>query len=325
MTDEIQDIPIPSVHQDGSAVGLPLLSESVSAPHDVNQNIKIEDSALAAAEAVVDVINPPSSTSSAKEDLDDDPTGGDAAVAAAAAAVAASLNHEHNDLLLSSEIAQIAAESAANSVSSAGMDNHEQHLASRRQKDRERYASMTKQEREAYNKKRREQYHRQSEESRRKRRDRERKRYHSLNSENAKERNARRASLERERYKKLSATELAARNARRRERAAMLRAQKKAMQEYENEDGVPVQMQQDIQMPSQVVPPQLNTVRVYNEEGSYATQEQQGLALTMDEMAMGHHNHHDADAAGVGEVSTVIYPTHVDDNEEDHEKNILAV
>lgn len=106
---------------------------------------------------------------------------------------------------------------------------HEQHLATRRQKDRERYASMSSEQRESYNCKRREQYHRQSETSRKKRRERERIRYHSLNDNKAKERNIRRASLERMRYKRLSGEELASRNARRRSRAAALRAQKKAV------------------------------------------------------------------------------------------------
>ncbi len=152
-----------------------------------------------------------------------------AEVAASAAAVAASLNHEHNDLLLSSEIAQIAAESTGNTSDSG--KTHEQHLASRRQKDRDRYASMTNEQREAYNKKRREQYHRQSEISRKKRRERERNRYHSLTADKAKERNARRAALERDRYKKLTPAELAERNAKRRERAAMMRARKKAAQQ----------------------------------------------------------------------------------------------
>jgi len=149
-----------------------------------------------------------------------------------AATVAASLNHQHNDLLLTNEIAQIAAESAAADESIAAIEiSHEQHLAHRRRKDRERYASMTEDQRESYNKKRRDQYHRQSEESRRKRRERERNRYHSLTADRAKERNARRAALERDRYKKLSPNELAARNAKRRERAAMLRAQKKVAQQ----------------------------------------------------------------------------------------------
>jgi hypothetical protein len=184
-----------------------------------------------------------------------DPTGSilpsdlTAEVAASAAAVAASLNHQHNDLLLSSEIAQIAAESAND-----GAQSHEEHLASRRQKDRERYASMTNDQRESYNKKRREQYHRQTEESRRKRRERERNRYHALTDERAKERNARRAALERDRYKKLSPNELAARNAKRRDRASVLRAQKKAAQQAQQ--GLVVDMH--VSKPSQEMrPPQV--------------------------------------------------------------------
>ncbi len=175
-----------------------------------------------------------------------------AEVAASAAAVAASLNHESTDLLLSSEIAQIAAESSGDADPGSGVPtsmSHEQHLASRRQKDRERYASMTKDQREAYNKKRREQYHRQSEDSRRKRRERERNRYHSLSSDKAKERNARRAALERERYKKLSPAELAARNAKRRERASILRARKKALAQ-----GIDIQTMQQQQGAAVAVP-----------------------------------------------------------------------
>lgn len=215
---------------------------------DVSENIKVE-------EAILHPYDPSQDPAAVAVDIDDpqalaDAEATDAAIlpsvlsaeVAAAAAVAASLNQDHNDLLLSSEIAQIAAESAegGNNNPDSGSEpvppldggnhsgvSHEQHLASRRRKDRERYASMSQEEREAYNKKRREQYHRQSEESRRKRRERERKRYHALSTEKAKERNARRASLERERYKKLSPNELAERNAKRRERAAMLRAQKK--------------------------------------------------------------------------------------------------
>lgn len=108
-------------------------------------------------------------------------------------------------------------------------NSHEAHLANRRQKDRQRYALMSNEQREVYNSKRREQYHRQSEISRKKRRERERIRYHSLEHSKAKDRNSRRASLERERYKKLTPEELAQRNAKRRSRAAALRAQKKAM------------------------------------------------------------------------------------------------
>ena len=170
------------------------------------------------------------------------------------------LVEKHNDLLLSSEIAQIAAESTSDPPAAA---THEQHLASRRQKDRERYASMTKNQRESYNKKRREQYHRQSEESRKKRRERERNRYHSLDAKKAKERNARRAALERERYKRLTPAELARRNAKRRERAAMLRAQKKAAQQ-----GIDLQSihQQPDPTPAPLPPANadLDLVRVYD-------------------------------------------------------------
>lgn len=167
-----------------------------------------------------------------------------AEVTAAAAAAAASLNGfsggvGESDLMLSNEIAQTVLDAAGpdgqmqgdhdpNDPNRPPNFSHEQHLASRRMKDRERYASMTPDQREIYNSKRREQYHRQSEASRKKRRERERTRYHSLTQCDAKDRNVRRAALERERYKKLDPGELAARNARRRERAAALRAQKKA-------------------------------------------------------------------------------------------------
>ena len=106
--------------------------------------------------------------------------------------------------------------------------SHEAQLAARRLKDRQRYASMTAEQRQAYNSKRREQYHRQSENSRVKRRERERTRYHSLNNDAAKERNARRARLERERYQRLSTEELEKKNRRRRERAAAARQRKNA-------------------------------------------------------------------------------------------------
>lgn len=103
---------------------------------------------------------------------------------------------------------------------------HESQLASRRQKDRQRYANMTPEQRQVYNAKRREQYHRQTDNSRVKRRERERSRYHSLNNDAAKDRNARRARLERERYQKLSGDELEHKNRRRRERAASARTKK---------------------------------------------------------------------------------------------------
>ena len=105
---------------------------------------------------------------------------------------------------------------------------HEDLLAARRMKDRQRYATMTAEQRQAYNAKRREQYHRQSELSRQRRRERERARYHALQSDDAKSRNKRRAKLERERYQKLSPEELEAKNRRRRERAAMNRQRKDA-------------------------------------------------------------------------------------------------
>ncbi len=251
-----------------------LLGHAAVQHHQPDHAVNGEEEGLIAAapEIVVNANpNPPSVVIPGADPGSILPSDLSAEVAASAAAVAASLNHQHNDLLLSNEIAQIAAESAAESAAAATEISHEQHLASRRQKDRERYASMTQEQRESYNKKRREQYHRQSEDSRRKRRERERSRYHSLSPDRAKgkfswrkpwdesnppfynlfgihkfsiglhtavhllipniERNARRAELERERYKKLSPTELAARNAKRRERAAMLRAQKKAAQQ----------------------------------------------------------------------------------------------
>jgi len=108
--------------------------------------------------------------------------------------------------------------------SSATQNNkHQQLLASRREKDRERYKKMTTEEKDKYNLKRREQYYTQTEESRRRRRERERFRYHALDTDSAKDRNKKRAALERERYKKLTPEQLAARNAKRRKRAALRR------------------------------------------------------------------------------------------------------
>lgn len=109
---------------------------------------------------------------------------------------------------------------------SSKKSNHEHQLASRRHKDRQRYANMTPEQRQVYNAKRREQYHRQTDNSRVKRRERERSRYHSLDTESAKERNARRARLERERYQKLNGDALEQKNRRRRERAAAARMKK---------------------------------------------------------------------------------------------------
>lgn len=86
--------------------------------------------------------------------------------------------------------------------------SHSDLLASRRLKDRERYANMTPEQRMIYNAKRREQYHRQNEISRMKRRERERIRYHTLSPDKSKERNARRAKLERERYQRLKPEDL---------------------------------------------------------------------------------------------------------------------
>lgn len=105
---------------------------------------------------------------------------------------------------------------------------HEDQLAARRLKDRQRYAHMTGEQRHAYNMKRREQYHRQSEISRQRRRERERNRYHALQMDDAKDRNNRRAKLERERYQKLSSDELESKNRKRRERAALSRQKKEA-------------------------------------------------------------------------------------------------
>ena len=147
-------------------------------------------------------------------------------VTAAAAAAAASLHltQAGADLLLSSEIPLSTTETPTGF-------SHAQHLANRRLRDRIRYASMSKDQRDTYNYRRREQYHRQTEVSRKKRRQRERERYHSLDPEAAKLRNERRALLERERYKKLTPQELATRNAKRRERAAALRRKKKMEKE----------------------------------------------------------------------------------------------
>jgi hypothetical protein len=158
--------------------------------------------------------------------------------AAAAAAAYGGLLPDADDIVQSQEIAQLTQTTMGHGDHS-DMDmhgdhgdlqvSHEEHLASRRQKDRERYASMSHEQRDVYNCKRREQYHRQSNTSRKKRRERERIRYHSLTMDRAKERNVRRASLERDRYKRLTADELSARNAKRRGRAASLRHQKKAV------------------------------------------------------------------------------------------------
>lgn len=103
---------------------------------------------------------------------------------------------------------------------------HEDQLAARRLKDRQRYANMNPDQRQVYNSKRREQYHRQSENSRHRRRERERARYHSLVPHAAKERNTRRAKLERERYQRLTPDELESKNQKRRERAAKGRQNK---------------------------------------------------------------------------------------------------
>ena len=115
--------------------------------------------------------------------------------------------------------------------------SHEDQLASRRQKDRQRYAGMTPDQRQVYNAKRRDQYHRQSENSRQRRRERERERYHSLENEDAKTRNTRRAKLERERYQRLDPESLEQKNRKRRERAAGARA-KKAIDR--NNEGNPI-------------------------------------------------------------------------------------
>ena len=149
--------------------------------------------------------------------------------AAAAAAAYGGLLPEPEDIVQPHDLAHLTSvvDDDGQSFLDVGM-SHEEHLASRRQKDRERYASMSHEQREVYNCKRREQYHRQSETSRKKRRERERVRYHSLVPSKAKERNVRRATLERDRYKKLSLDELASRNSKRRARAASLRTQKKA-------------------------------------------------------------------------------------------------
>jgi hypothetical protein len=104
--------------------------------------------------------------------------------------------------------------------------SHEEQLAARRLKDRQRYAGMSEEQRMAYNAKRREQYHRQNEISRNRRRERERNRYHSLAEEEAKARNERRAKLERERYQRLTPEELEAKNRKRRERALLARSKK---------------------------------------------------------------------------------------------------
>lgn len=100
--------------------------------------------------------------------------------------------------------------------------------ASRRARDRERYANMTQEERDAYNARRRKQYTQQSDAVRQRRRQRERARYHSMPEDKVKERNAKRARLERERYKKMPKEVLEERNRKRRERAAAARKKKMA-------------------------------------------------------------------------------------------------
>eukprot|EP00535_Pseudo-nitzschia_heimii_P003946 CAMPEP_0197179012 /NCGR_PEP_ID=MMETSP1423-20130617/4101_1 /TAXON_ID=476441 /ORGANISM="Pseudo-nitzschia heimii, Strain UNC1101" /LENGTH=469 /DNA_ID=CAMNT_0042628855 /DNA_START=156 /DNA_END=1565 /DNA_ORIENTATION=- len=129
--------------------------------------------------------------------------------------------------------------------------SHEDQLASRRMKDRQRYANMTPEQRHIYNAKRREQYHRQSEASRQRRRERERERYHSLENEDAKSRNARRAKLERERYQRLNPEQLEAKNRKRRERAAAARnkkAQERNVVEGSNVSGIGAGATVSIQM-----------------------------------------------------------------------------
>eukprot|EP00522_Entomoneis_paludosa_P012366 CAMPEP_0172455414 /NCGR_PEP_ID=MMETSP1065-20121228/12056_1 /TAXON_ID=265537 /ORGANISM="Amphiprora paludosa, Strain CCMP125" /LENGTH=408 /DNA_ID=CAMNT_0013207875 /DNA_START=97 /DNA_END=1323 /DNA_ORIENTATION=- len=128
--------------------------------------------------------------------------------------------------------ALVDADGAAHPGSSLGLPpgantaSHEEQLAARRLKDRQRYANMSLDQRQVYNSKRREQYHRQSELSRQRRRERERTRYHALESDQAQHRNSQRAKLERERYQRLSPAELEAKNRKRRERAAVLRQKK---------------------------------------------------------------------------------------------------
>ena len=90
--------------------------------------------------------------------------------------------------------------------------NRGEHLAGRRKKDRERYAAMSDEARDAYNAKRRAQYHKQGKDQRQKRRDRERARYHAVDEESRSKRNTRRAEMERNRYKKLTPEQLAERS-----------------------------------------------------------------------------------------------------------------
>jgi hypothetical protein len=113
-------------------------------------------------------------------------------------------------------------ENASNKV-----EQHQGMLAVRRLKDRDRYAHMTTEQRNAYNKKRRDQYHKQSETTRTKKRERERYRYNSASPDAANKRNSRRAKLERERYAKLTSKDLATKNLKRRERAAESRQDEK--------------------------------------------------------------------------------------------------
>ena len=123
---------------------------------------------------------------------DGNANGGDAAAAVAAVAAASAKNEALADVG-AVDLDAIAAETKKNEQrrkryreknvdedppppkkQSSATTNHEDQLATRRLKDRERYASMTPEQRQIYNAKRREQYHRQSEASRQRRRERER-------------------------------------------------------------------------------------------------------------------------------------------------------
>eukprot|EP00977_Amphora_coffeiformis_P000970 scaffold205_cov148-Amphora_coffeaeformis.AAC.1 len=220
--------------------------------HDVNQDVVLDEkdaatsaliaeaaaAAMEAAVADVDVTAAAlAAQDAAAEEHHRDQTVALAASAAAAeeaANVAAAANAKKNEQrrkryrekAVEEEAKQAEGKKQRSSTGSVSSQSHEEALAARRLKDRQRYANMTPDQRQQYNQKRREQYHRQTELSRQKRRERERARYHSLTNDAAKDRNTRRAKLERERYQKLSAEELEAKNRRRRERAAMARQKK---------------------------------------------------------------------------------------------------
>lgn len=86
--------------------------------------------------------------------------------------------------------------------SAASLLSHQKQVADRREKDQQKYAAMSKDERREYNAKRRDKYHRQSRESRQKKRQRERNRYHEesvMSEAESQARQERRDKLQQER------------------------------------------------------------------------------------------------------------------------------